>query len=217
MNGESPPAARARRVTRAEQRAATRAAIVEATVQCLVEEGYAALTTRRVAERADVAQSTVMHHFPTRELLILDAVTHVALRLADRALEAIDPTALRTAAGREAVLDEAWREFSSPQALAAAQLWSAVWVEPELAETLRELEERIGAIIVATVAAVFPDASEDDAGLAAVVDLIVSLIRGMVMAIPIWGREVVDRRWAGVKPVLLDAAARTLAIETQSG
>ncbi|MGK2938198.1 MAG: TetR/AcrR family transcriptional regulator [Solirubrobacteraceae bacterium] len=204
MIDESRPAAPRRRVTRAEQRAATRSAIVEATVQCLVDEGYGALTTRRVAERAEVAQSTLMHHFPTREALILEAVTLVALRLADRALDTIDPDGLRTPEGREAVLDEAWREFTSAQALAAAQLWSAVWTEPDLAATLRELEERIGAIILTTVAAVFSQADADDE-LDAMVHAAVALIRGLVMAIPIWGRAAIDARWAAIKPLLLRA------------
>src|SRR6476619_5687551 len=83
-----------RPATRAEQREATRMAIIQATASCLVEEGYAALTTRRAAERADVAQSTVMHHFETREALLVEAVTYLALRLSDRALESIDLAAL---------------------------------------------------------------------------------------------------------------------------
>jgi AcrR family transcriptional regulator len=199
----------ARRITRAEQRAATRAAIVEAAVQCLVDEGYGSLTTRRVAERAEVAQSTLMHHFPTREELILEAVTQVALRLADRALDQIDPAGLRDASGRQQVLTEAWREFTSPHALAAAQLWSAVWTEPELAETLRELEERIGAIILATVAAVLPSVAEDDE-LVALVHAAVALIRGLVMAIPIWGQPAIDERWVAVQPLLSDLFDRAV-------
>jgi AcrR family transcriptional regulator len=203
MIDETPSASGGRRrVTRAEQRAATRSAVVEAAVQCLVEEGYAALTTRRVAERADVAQSTLMHHFETREALLLEAVTAVALRLADRALDAIDPGGLRSPGGREAVLDQAWREFTSPQALAAAQLWSAVWAEPDLAVTLRELEERIGGIILTTVSAVFSGGASGDE-LDATVHAVVALIRGMVLAIPIWGREVIDQRWVSIKPLLL--------------
>jgi AcrR family transcriptional regulator len=198
-----------RRLTRTEQRAATHVAIIEATAACLVEEGYAALTTRRIAERADVAQSTVMHHFETREALLVEAVTHVALRLADRATESIDLAALREPSHREAVLDEAWREFTSPQALAAAQLWVAAWTEPELVATLRELEERIGAIIDTTAEALFPDVVGDPR-LGALLDASVSLIRGLVMALPIWGRDVVDARWETMKPILLEAAARLL-------
>ena len=200
---------RERRPTRAEQRAATRLAIVDATIDCLVEEGYAALTTRRVAERARIAQSTVMHHFDTREALLVEAVTRVALRLAEEALDRIDLAALRAPEQREAVLDEAWREFSSPQALAAAQLWAAVWNEPELAPTLRELEERIGAIIINTAYTLFPELA-DDPQLPALLDAAVAFIRGLVMGIPVWGHEHVTQRWEQIRPLILVAAAEIL-------
>lgn len=199
----------ARRPTRAEQRAATRQAIVEETVSCLVRDGYGAFTTRRVAERAGVAQSTVMHHFDTREALLVEAVTHVALRLAEQALDGIDLAALRAPEQRETVLDEAWSEFSSPQALAAAQLWAAVWSEPELAPTLRELEERISAIIITSAHALFPELA-DDPRLPALLDGAVAFIRGLVMGIPVWGHDQVTARWEEIKPLLLTAAAALL-------
>jgi AcrR family transcriptional regulator len=129
---DAPAGSAPRRRTRAEQRAATRLALLDATAECLVEEGYPGLTTRRVAERASVAQSTLMHYFPTREELLIETITHLALRLADEALEQIDLAAMRLPEAREQVLDQAWREFTSREALAAAQLWAAAWAEPEL-------------------------------------------------------------------------------------
>src|SRR5438093_1294886 len=87
---------RPRPQTRAQQRAATRLALIDATIDCLVEEGYAALTTRRIAERGGVAQSTLMHHFETREALLVEAIPQVATRLAEDALEQIDLAALRS-------------------------------------------------------------------------------------------------------------------------
>ena len=198
-----------RRVTRAQQRAATRAAIVVATIDYLVHDGYAGLTTRRVAERAGIAQSTVMHHFETREALLIEAVTQVALQLAERALDRIDLSALRAPEQREAVLDAAWAEFSSPQALAAAQLWAAVWSEPELAPTLRELEERIGAIILTTTQALFPEVA-DDPRLPAQLDAVVAFIRGLVMGIPVWGHAHVTERFAAMRPLILQAAEQLL-------
>jgi AcrR family transcriptional regulator len=197
------------RQTRAEQRAATRQAIIDATIDCLVEEGYAALTTRRVAERVGIAQSTVMHHFETREALLVEAVIQVAIRLADQALNQIDFVALRTPEHREAVLDQAWSEFTSSEALAAAQLWAAVWSEPELAPVLRELEARLTGIIVSTSATLFPDLA-DDRRLPALIDAAVSLIRGLVLAIPVWGPDAVTARWEAIKPVMLDATAHIL-------
>jgi len=198
-------------MTRAQQRVATRNSIIEATIACLVEEGWPALTTRNVAERAGVAQSTLMHHFETRESLLVEAVTQLALRLADDALDQIDLSELRTARGRDAVLDQAWREFSSPQALAAGQLWSAAWNEPELAATLRELEERLTGIIYGAAATLFPEVVEDPR-FPAILDAAVSLIRGLVLAIPVSGRDVVDKRWEAIKPILSQAAADILEV-----
>jgi len=197
------------RRTRAEQRAATRQAIIDATIECLIEDGYASLSTRRVAERAGVAQSTIIYHFETREALLVEAVTHAALRLAEQSLGRIDLAALRTPAQRELVLDEAWLEFTSPQALAAAQLWAAVWAEPELAPVLRELEDRVSAIIITTAGALLPELSGDPR-LPALLDASVALIRGLVLAIPVRGHEAATARWKAIKPLILDAAAQLL-------
>ena len=150
-----------------------------------------------------------MHHFETREALVVEAVTALALRLAEDAVDQIDLAALRTPEHREAVLDQAWREFTSPQALAAAQLWVAAWSEPELAATLRELEERLRGIISVTAGTLFPDQA-DDPRFPALIDVAVSLIRGLVMAIPVSGLPAVSARWENIKPILLGAAAELL-------
>jgi AcrR family transcriptional regulator len=198
-----------RRKTRAEQRAATRLALLDATTECLLEEGYAGLTTRRVAERAGVAQSTLMHYFPTREDFLVEAITHLALRLADDATDAIDLAALRKPEHRERVLDQAWREFTSREALAAAQLWMTAWSEPELGATLRELESRLSAIIMVTASTLFPDQTGDPR-FPALIDGAIAMIRGLVIEIPIWGHDAITQRWELLKPIILDAAAQLL-------
>jgi AcrR family transcriptional regulator len=198
-----------RRVTRVEQREATRRALVEAAADCLAREGYAALTTRRVAELAGVAQSTLMHHFETRDALLVEAVTTLALRLGADALQEIDLGRLNLPEHREAVLDQAWRQFTSPEALAVAQIWSAAWFEPELAATLRALEARIDAILDEIAQTLFGEQSSDPR-FPGMIGAAVALIRGLVMAIPVSGREVVEARWQTIKPLLLDGAARLL-------
>lgn len=202
-------ATKERPTTRAAQREATRHAILEASFECIAEEGYANLTTRRVAERAGIAQSTLMHYFPTRDAFLTETVTHIAQRLAEEALEEIDLEALRSPDHREAVIDQAWREFTSPAALAAAQIWNAAWGDPELAQTVRGLEERLAMIIGATAGTLFPD-QKDDPRFPAMIDATVAMIRGLLMAIPIAGREAVEVRWQAIKPILLDAAAELI-------
>jgi AcrR family transcriptional regulator len=198
-----------RRMTRAEQRVATRTAILDAAGECLVEDGYAALTTRRIAERAKVAQSTLMHHFPTREALLVETVSQLAMHVADDALDGLDLTAVEGPEQREFLLDQVWRAFTTPQALAAAQLWFASWSEPELAEALRELEERLMEILLAAATAVVPDFVEEPV-FPALVDTGASVIRGLVMAIPVSGRDAVEERWQAIRPILSAAAAGLL-------
>jgi len=173
-------------MTRAEQRVATRTAILDAAGEVLVDDGYGALTTRRIAERAKVAQSTLMHHFPTRETLLVEAVSHLALRLADAALEDVDLTVEPTPAEREELLDHVWRVFTSPEALAAAQLWFAAWTEPELASALRDLERRLTDVMMAASAPVLGELV-DHPEFPALLETGLSVLRGLVMAIPILG------------------------------
>jgi AcrR family transcriptional regulator len=191
-------------VTRAQQRAGTRQAILEATVAVLIEEGYAALSTRRVAERAGIAQSTLMHHFPARDGFLVEAVTHLAERLNAEALAQLSdlPSA-------DAVIDAGWSAFTSPPAVAAAQLWAAAWAEPELADALRQAEERLAVIIVDSAAVHFPHAAGQPEALA-MLDAVVTLIRGFVMQIPVAGRADVEARWRAVRPLVIDAAERLL-------
>jgi AcrR family transcriptional regulator len=197
------------RRTRAEQRAATHRSLLEAASACLREDGYAALTTRNVAARAGVSQSTLMHYFPTRAAFLVEAVTYVATELATEAIGRMDLDDLRAPDRRDAILDQAWQQFTSPGALAAVQLWNAAWTEPEIATILRELEERITGIIATAAAAVLPGQA-DDPNFAALIDATVSMIRGLVIDIPIMGLEVVDARWRAIKPLLLRAAADLL-------
>ena len=60
----------------AERSAATRKQILEATVQCLDASGYGAVTNIRVADLAGVSRGAMMHHFPTRQALIIATVEY---------------------------------------------------------------------------------------------------------------------------------------------
>ena len=70
-----------------------------ATIDCLVERGWAGTTTTEVAERAGVSRGAQLHHFPTRVALVTSAVRHLAEQwLAEfRSLEARPSSAQRTA------------------------------------------------------------------------------------------------------------------------
>ena len=69
MAAEPPAGTRAERRDRAS--ADTRARILEAARACLLADGYANLSTRRVAEAADVPLSQIHYYFGSKQELIL--------------------------------------------------------------------------------------------------------------------------------------------------
>ena len=42
------------------------AALLDAAIESLIDDGYAAMTTRRVSERAGVSQGAQQHYYPTK-------------------------------------------------------------------------------------------------------------------------------------------------------
>jgi len=73
---------------------ATRARIIEATAELIREEGYAAVSTRRVAARAGLKPSLVHYYFPTTDDLLVEVSRHGADesdRMIEEALAAPDP------------------------------------------------------------------------------------------------------------------------------
>ena len=85
-----------------------RARLLEATVELLVEKGYAGTSTTLVSERAGVSRGAQLHHFPTKQDLVVAAVQHVTeVRGAELAAAAEDlPTGARRT---RAVLQDARR------------------------------------------------------------------------------------------------------------
>lgn len=134
------------RRTQAERSSATRRLLLDATVDCLVEVGYAGTTTAAVAERAGLSRGAQLHHFGTRQRLIAAAVQH----LADRRLDQVQEQARRwvddVARPRRALglLAEA---LSGPLYAATFELWVAARVDPELREALIPVEQHASATL----------------------------------------------------------------------
>ena len=90
--------------------AATRKLILDAATDCLVEGGYARLTTVEVLKQANVSRGAMHHHFASRADLVSALIDHVLHKRLDRflsdylaALRDSDPeNAIEVATGRVA-------------------------------------------------------------------------------------------------------------------
>ncbi len=67
----------------------TRDLLIDATVQIMVEEGYAAATSRRVAAKAGVKPALVHYYFPTMDDLYVNVFRRGAAAYLDRQQEAL--------------------------------------------------------------------------------------------------------------------------------
>jgi AcrR family transcriptional regulator len=131
------------RVPQADRSRAMRSRLLEATVELLVERGFSGTSTTLVSERAGVSRGAQLHHFPTKNDLVVAAVEHLTelrgAELAD-AFDALPPGPGRT----RAVVRMLGDHFSSPVFTAALELWVAARTDEALLAAVSPLEQRVG-------------------------------------------------------------------------
>src|SRR3954452_19615220 len=136
-----PSAKQPRRRTQAERTASTRAALLDATIDCLVEDGYAGTTTTRIVERAGVSRGAQVHHFPTKAELVSEAVRHLAGKRIEEFLQTM-PRLPRSEEKRVSrILDLIWEVHNGPLFEAAIELWVAARTDAELRASLTAVEQ----------------------------------------------------------------------------
>jgi AcrR family transcriptional regulator len=130
------------RVPQGERTRAMRLRLMEATVDCLVELGWAGTTTTVVSRRAGVSRGAQLHHFPSKQALVVAAVEHLTDRRRDDMRAAADE--LPDDGRIRRALDLLAAQFVSPVFFAALELWVAARTDAELRESVGPLERRIG-------------------------------------------------------------------------
>lgn len=168
------------RTPQADRTRAMRARLLEATVELLVERGFTGTSTTLVSERAGVSRGAQLHHFPTKNDLVVAAVEHLTeLRGAELA-EAVAalPEGRRTT---RAVLRMLGDHFASPVFAAALELWVAARTDEALLAAVAPLEQRVGRETHRlTVAALGADESRP--GVRELVQATLDLVRGLGLA-----------------------------------
>ncbi len=120
---------------------ATRAALLDAAVDCLTRDGYAAVTTTGIASRAGVSRGAQLHHFPTKAELLAAAVEHLLARRL-REFEAALARARPGAQSLDDIVDLAWSMFDGPVFVAWVELWIAARTDTDLAEIMIDVDRR---------------------------------------------------------------------------
>jgi AcrR family transcriptional regulator len=146
--------------TNAERSAATKAKLLDATVEALVELGWSGTTTTEVVKRAGVSRGAQVHHFPTKDDLVLAAVEHLLLRR----IEEFASTFAGLSPERRthgAALDLLWTHCFGPNFDAWLELAIAARSDLLLHARLVEMEKRFWDAALDTFASLFPEAADE--------------------------------------------------------
>lgn len=118
--------------------AATRRLILDAAADCLVEGGYARLTTVEVLKQANVSRGAMHHHFASRADLVSALIDHVLRKRLDRFLS--DYLAALRDSDPENAIEVAtavhWDSMKTPEFTAYLELVMAARTDPELSALL---------------------------------------------------------------------------------
>lgn len=157
----------------------TRRRLLDAAVTELLENGYGKVTTVSVARRASVTRGAQQHHFPNKDVLVAEAVRHLARRQSDELRSQI--TALPRGRNRVAnALDLMYAQFAGPLFAAMFELSLAARHEPALRDLVMEEEQGMSKTVHDLGRELFGDALRS-ADFAARWAVALSTIRGLAV------------------------------------
>jgi AcrR family transcriptional regulator len=167
------------RVPQQERSRAMRARLMDATIECLVERGFGGTSTTLISERAGVSRGAQLHHFPTKNALVVAAVEHLTAVRGDELARAAArvPAAHRT----RDVLRMLGDHFASPVFIAALELWVAARTDPSLLEAVEPLERKVGRETHRMTVHLL-GADESTPGVRELVQATLDLVRGLGLA-----------------------------------
>jgi AcrR family transcriptional regulator len=188
-----------------ERTAATRKAVLEATLELLVERGYGGTSTRLAAERAGVSLGALQHHFRTKADLSVEALGYASERLAEEFI------ATSTATGDlldrfGSILDRLFVVFRGSTFVAAVEIHLASRTDPDLQPVVLSLDREIEALILASAGGLLPEICEDPE-FDALIWTSVSAVRGLALTAMTPQRDG-DAEWRQVRDQLIQLASR---------
>lgn len=193
--------------TRDERREKTRRIVLEATVRCLIELGYARTTTLEVQKRARVSRGALLHHFPSKFELLSETVKYLATlrgrEIEDRATDLPDG-----GARIDAVIDLLWQSCSGPLFYVAMELRNAARTDAELRAVLVEVEREVHQRILDQSRRLFGEPTASSPGFAGAMDMMLQFMIGAAMTAILHcddeRENTLVARWKTLFPRMLD-------------
>ncbi len=187
------------RRTQAERSASTQAALLDATVWCLVEHGVQGTSSAVICRQAGVSRGAQLHHFPTKASLMMAAVEV----LCDRRLAEFHAlVGASTGSARiDAAFEQLWQVCVGTTLAAWVELAVASRTDPELQAHMSAVSERLEDDAEQTLRDLF--GLGPGVPLRASVRLALSLVDGLALRTVLQGEDA-SREALGVFRVLVE-------------
>ncbi|MQA06984.1 MAG: TetR family transcriptional regulator [Pseudonocardiaceae bacterium] len=173
--------------TQQQRREHTRNLLLDATIDCLVELGYARTSINEICKRAGVSRGAQQHHFTTKAELMAAAVEHLVTKLRAQVLESIPKDASQPER-IEATIDLLWEAYSGKLSAAALELWVAARTDQELRAAMLPVDRALGRSTLELYRSAAPD-SAPAGQTEKLFWLTVNLTRGLALDAEIGGDE----------------------------
>jgi len=194
--------------TQAQRREQTRTALLDATIDCLVEVGYARTSVQEICARAGVSKGAVQHHFTAKAELMAAAVEHLTTKLRRQLAASLDDLP-GGGNGVAAAIDLLWAGYSGTLSTAVTELWVAARTDPELRAAIRPVDRALGRATLEHVTQVAGELPPERAEM--LFWLTVNLTRGLALDAELGGdpnrrRQLLDE-WKRIAVLLYQDAA----------
>ncbi|HEX3899463.1 MAG TPA: TetR/AcrR family transcriptional regulator [Mycobacteriales bacterium] len=123
------PTAAGSRRTQADRSTITRAALESATIDLLVESGWASVSAIEVCKRAGVSRGAFHHHYSSLAALFAGALRRLYSEMVP---EAASPDGPPPVTNLLKLIDRTWAALSEPRFKAVLEAWLAMSNDPQL-------------------------------------------------------------------------------------
>lgn len=119
------------RRTQKERKAETSARLIEAAIECLLEQGYVGAGVKEICSRAGVTTGAIQHNFGSRQALMI-AVVRKLFKGFDEGIEQLGSENATLDERIDNLLEHYWSVYASDQYYAVCEVLLAVRRDPEL-------------------------------------------------------------------------------------
>lgn len=170
----------------AEKSQMTRDAILEATVQCLVEIGYAQTTTEKIARQAGLSRGAMTHHFKSRAMVFNAAAKYIIEKRAEEYERLIGgivvaPGTLPTEKHMRETMTVCHQYYASPTFVALHELLRGARTDKGLKRAMTALEKSLDQKISDAMLRRFPYLAAVEETREMLMDLIMSSMQGVAV------------------------------------